>query len=354
MDYKYVFHEMGSDTEPMNPNVAKLGKMITDRVGVKIDRDAPEYFGLNAVISDEEAAVALKMGLRKPKTFEVIQKKTKVEPEKLQKMLDHMAEVGVIEYNFENPSHTKQYLVPQFIPGSSEYTNMNEKQLEEHPELADFFDAMTYLPLTKITPMVPPGGAGIGMHVVPVEKAIEHENETLPIEHISHWLDKYDGKLAKSPCSCRLERRVRGEGDGNDPEDWCIAVGDVATYVVETNKGGTYITKEEALRIFEKAEEQGFVHQITNIDGEGKILGICNCNVNICNALRTSQLFNTPNLSRSAYVARVETENCVACGQCVEHCPAGAVKLGQKLCTQNGPQVYPKHELPDDIKWDES
>ena len=130
MDYKYVFHEMGSDTEPMNPNVAKLGKMITDRVGVKIDRDAPEYFGLNAVISDEEAAVALKMGLRKPKTFEVIQKKTKVEPEKLQKMLDHMAEVGVIEYNFENPSHTKQYLVPQFIPGSSEYTNMNEKQLE--------------------------------------------------------------------------------------------------------------------------------------------------------------------------------------------------------------------------------
>ena len=74
MDYKYVFHEMGSDTEPMNPNVAKLGKMITDRVGVKIDRDAPEYFGLNAVISDEEAAVALKMGLRKPKTFEVIQK----------------------------------------------------------------------------------------------------------------------------------------------------------------------------------------------------------------------------------------------------------------------------------------
>ena len=57
--------------------------------------------------------------------------------------------------------------------------------------------------------------------------------------------------------------------------------------------------------------------------------------VNICNALRTSQLFNTPNMSRSAYVAKVKTENCVACGRCVEYCPAGAVKLGQKLCTQN-------------------
>lgn len=201
MEYKYVFHKNGADTKPLNKNVAKLGKMITDRIGVKIDQDAPEYFGLNSILTDEEAGVALKMGLRKPKTFEEIQKKTKMEPEHLQKLLDHMAETGAIEYNFENPAHTKQYQVPQFIPGSSEFTNMNQDQLDEHPELADFFDAMTYLPLTKVTPMVPPGGAGIGMHVIPVEKAIEHENETLPIEHISHWLEKYEGKYAKSPCS---------------------------------------------------------------------------------------------------------------------------------------------------------
>ena len=114
-------------------------------------------------------------------------------------------------------------------------------------------------------------------------------------------------------------------------ESWCIAVGDMADYVVETNKGGRYITREEALDILKKAEENGFVHQITNIDGEDKIFAICNCNVNVCYALRTSQLFNTPNMSRSAYVAKVETENCVACGRCVEYCPAGAVKLGQKI-----------------------
>lgn len=353
MDYKYTFHEMGSDTRPLNKNVAKLGKMVTDRVGVKIDKDAPEYFGLNAVISDEEAAVALKMGLRKPKTFEEIMKKTKMSEEELRPIIDHLSEVGVVEWNHERPDHQRQYQVAQFIPGSAEFTNMNEKQLEAHPELADFFDSMTFLPMTKVTPMVPPGGAGIGMHVVPVEKAIEHENTTADVEHISHWLDKYDA-YAKSPCSCRLERRTKGEGCGDDPEDWCIAVGDMAHYVVETNKGGTYISREEVLDILERAEEMGYVHQITNIDGENKILGICNCNINICNALRTSQLFNTPNLSRSAYVARVEKENCVACGQCVEHCPAGAVKLGQKLCTNHGEIQYPKHELPDAVRWDES
>ena len=57
-------------------------------------------------------------------------------------------------------------------------------------------------------------------------------------------------------------------------------------------------------------------------------------------------------MDRSAYVAKVETENCVACGRCVEYCPAGAVKLGQKLCKKDGSQVeYPKHVLPTEKKW---
>ena len=209
---------------------------------------------------------------------------------------------------------------------------------------------MTFLPLEKVTPMVPPGGAGIGMHVIPVEKAIETENKSVSVEHISHWLKKYDGVYAASPCSCRMSRAKLGEGCGDDPQDWCIAVGDMARYIVETDRG-RYITYDEVLEILHKAEENGFVHEITNIDGEEKIIGICNCNVNICNALRTSQLFNTPNLSRSAYVAKVESENCVACGRCVETCPAGAVKLGQKLCTKDGPVEYPRHELPDETAW---
>ena len=133
--------------------------------------------------------------------------------------------------------------------------------------------------------------------------------------------------------------------------NWCVGVGDFADYCRETGKGHD-VTYEEAMEIFRKAEDNGFVHQITNIDGENKIFGICNCNVNICNALRTSQLFNTPNMSRSAFTAKVEKDKCVACGKCVEYCPAGAVKLGQKLCKKDGTEVkYPKHELPDKLVW---
>ena len=340
------------------PKIAKLGAMITDRVPAKlkgVKGNDPEYWGLADLVSDEMADVALKMGVRKPKTIGQLMKLTKLEREPLQKLLDQMAWVGLIEYNWENldgknPNHEKRYVLPQFVPGSAEFFNMRRSQMDEHPQVAAFFERMTFLPLEKITPMVPPGGAGIGMHVIPVEKAIETENEAVGLEKISYWLHKYEGKYAKSMCSCRASRQYLGEGCGDDPESWCIAVGDMATYVVETGRG-EYITYDEAMEIFRKAEDNGFVHQITNIDGEDKIFAVCNCNVNVCNALRTSQLFNTPNMSRSAYVARVETDQCVACGRCVEYCPAGAVKLGQKLCTKDGPVEYPRQELPDAVKW---
>ena len=340
------------------PKIAKLVAMITDRVPAKlkgVKGNDPEYWGLADLVTDDMADVALKMGVRKPKTIGQLMKLTKLEREPLQKLLDDMAWVGLIEYNWENldgknPNHEKRYVLPQFVPGSAEFFNMRRSQMDEHPQVAAFFERMTFLPLEKITPMVPPGGAGIGMHVIPVEKAIETENEAVGLEKISYWLHKYEGKYAKSMCSCRASRQYLNEGCGDDPESWCIAVGDMATYIVETGRG-EYITYDEAMAIFKKAEDNGFVHQITNIDGEQKIFGICNCNVNVCNALRTSQLFNTPNMSRSAYVARVETDQCVACGRCVEYCPAGAVKLGQKLCTKDGPVEYPRQELPDAVKW---
>ena len=351
---KLSFHIPRPDRPPRE-NLLKLGSMITNRIGLKTTVYDPEYWGLDGVMTDEMVDVALKMGVRKPKTIEQLMKLTKMERQPLQKLLDDMSWLGIIEYNWENldgknPAHEKRYILPLFVPGSAEFLNMRRSQIDEHPEVAAFFERMTMLPLEKITPMVPPGGAGIGMHVIPVEKAIETEQEAIGLEKISYWLHKYEGKYAKSMCSCRASRDKLGEGCGDDVENWCIAVGDMADYVVQTQRG-EYITYDEAMEIFKKAEDNGFVHQITNIDGEQKIFGICNCNVNVCNALRTSQLFNTPNMSRSAYVAAVETEKCVACGRCVENCPAGAVKLGQKLCTKDGFIQYPRQELPDEVKW---
>lgn len=359
------------DKKPSEKIIA-LGKKITDVAahklgGVKVSD--PEYWGLAEIISVPMAEVALAMKVRTPYTFGELCTLLKVkngQEERFQKLLDEMSYIGLLEYDYgyhydhngrTAPQSERRYILPLFVPGSAELFNMEEKpdhsnpRLEEHPDVASFFERMTYIPLAGITQMVPPGGAGIGMHVIPVEKAISMENQSVDIEHLSYWLKKYEGHIGAGRCSCRASRKVLGDGCADDDYGWCIGVGDFADYCRETGKGHD-ISYEEAMAILKRAEDNGFVHQITNIDGENKIFGICNCNVNICNALRTSQLFNTPNMSRSAYVAHVDPAKCVACGRCVEYCPAGAVKLGQKLCRKDGSlPEYPKQDLPDAMKW---
>ncbi len=354
--------------------IAKLGKVITDRATVllgkdKITPDSPEYWGINSALkftavnygeqmAEDILDICLTMKKRVPLTFaQLAEKNPQFDAEYLEKALQAVSESGLVEFHWENldgknPNHEKRWVLDMFVPGSAEIMMINPVHSDMFPETADFFERMAYLPLAGLTEQVPPGGAGIGMHVIPVEKAIPAESQSLPIEHLSHWLKKYEGHIGVSVCSCRKQQRIRGEGSGDIEADWCIGVGDFADYCRETNHGRD-ITYEEAMEILQKAEDRGYVHQITNIDGENKIFGICNCAVGVCNALRTSQLFNTPNLSASAYVAESDGEKCVACGKCVETCPAGAVRLGQKLCTKEGPIQYPRHELPDDTRWGE-
>ena len=353
----YTEPDIGAEFVPPLPEhprekIVKLCEHCTNRLLHRDELLGYEYWSFAEAATDEQADVLLKMKMRRPYTLAEMVKLTGMPEAKIEKMLDDMSYTGLLEYNWENPTRTKQWVLPMLVPGSAEFLNMRVSQLDEHPVFAKFFEQASKGPLSRATPMVPPGGAGIGMHVIPVEQAIDAASTSVPIEHIEHWLDKYDGKYAASTCSCRASREVLGEGCGDDPRDWCIAVGDMADYVVETDRGH-YITREEVYDILRAAEDNGFVHQITNIDGENKIFAICNCNVNVCYALRTSQLFNTPNLSRSSYVAHTEADKCVACGRCVEVCPAGAVKLGQKLCSKVTGKVpeYPRQELPDAVKW---
>ena len=354
--------------------IAKLGKEITDRATVLLGKDkitpnSPEYLGINSALkytaykydqkmADDILDICLTMKKRVPLTIEQLAAKNpQFDRAYLEKAMQAVSESGLVEFHWENldgknPNHEKRWVLDMFVPGSAEIMMINPEQSDMYPETADFFERMAYLPLADITELVPPGGAGIGMHVIPVEKAIPAESKSLPIEHLSHWLKKYEGHIGVSVCSCRKQQRIRGEGSGDIEGEWCIGVGDFADYCRETNHGRD-ITYEEAMEILQKAEDKGYVHQITNIDGENKIFGICNCAVGVCNALRTSQLFNTPNLSASAYTAESDPEKCVACGKCVETCPAGAVRLGQKLCTKEGPIQYPHHELPDETQWGE-
>lgn len=88
------------------------------------------------------AEVALKMGVRKPRTLAEMVKLTGMEEKHVEKLLEEMSFSGVVEYNWENPKHEKQYVLPMFVPGSAEFTNMNATILEKYPEMGRFFERM--------------------------------------------------------------------------------------------------------------------------------------------------------------------------------------------------------------------
>ncbi len=336
--------------------IVKAAKMITDDMDIKLgkkkmDRSRPEYRMLDLLLTDEMAEMVLKMGRRKPITFEHLVKKMGWEETRTRRVLDSLTDIGVVEFNRHNEKKERQYVVPVFVVGMAENFMMNKKLIEKYPtEMAKFQDEMGVLPMKSLTQMIPPGGAGTGFHVIPVESAIPKESQSLDIEHISHWLDKYEGHYVTMPCVCRRAMRLQGKGCGELEDGVCIGLGDYADYLLETDKEVKPISRKDLEKLLVTLEENGYMHQITNGDGRDDIFSICNCNVGSCYGLRCSQLFNQPNSSASAYRAEVTTEKCVACGKCVEACPAGAARLGQKLCTSHGPVTYPKQPIPDETK----
>ena len=112
--------------------IIALGKKMTDRIPYKLGLEKltendPEYYGLDCIVSDEEADVALAKKMGKPVSY-------------VQKIMDDLSAKGVLEYNYDTPDGSRQYVLPIFVPGAAELMNMHIDQVEEHPEIAKFFE----------------------------------------------------------------------------------------------------------------------------------------------------------------------------------------------------------------------
>ena len=329
--------------EQLRPKIVKLAKMVGGLAGVvnKIEKGSPEYMALNCVVSDEQADVALTMGLRKPRTAEYVSQKCGKSLEETHKILMELADIGVCKVWHEDGQEL--FWVNIFVPGMLEMMVNNRAQLEAHPEIGYAFEKYTRERFAPMTPMLPQGMAM--MRVVPVESAIKDLPDVEPWEKLSYYLDKYD-TFSVSPCSCRATRRHMEEGCGHLEQDMCIQLGSGAEYYIKTGRGRE-ITREEAREIIRKAEENGLMHEMPHTEERGEAFAICNCCGCSCFSLRIAEMFKTPDAIRSNFGAEVDAEKCVACGQCVENCPVNALQLGKKLCSKTPVEVKPQRTARD-------
>lgn len=315
----------------LRPKIVKLAKMVGGLTGMMnhIDENAPEYYALECVVSDEQADVALQLGLRKERTAEYVAQKCGKSLEETREILMELAQIGVCKV-YHNEAGEEVFLVQIFAPGILEMMVNNDEQVKAHPQIGKAFEEYTRLRISGIAPNLPMG-TGM-MRVIPIETAISADTQSVPYEHLSYYLDKYD-TFSVSDCSCRKSRRILGQGCGHLEHEMCIQMGTGAEYYIRTGRA-RQITRQEAEEILRKAEENGLMHQIPNIEGLGESAAICNCCACSCFAMRVATMFRSPDAIRSNYVSQVDKEKCVACGQCVENCPTNALRLGQKLCAK--------------------
>ena len=315
----------------LRPKIVKLAKIIGGASGmlVKIDENAPEYYCMADIVTDEEADIAIAAGLRKERTAQWLADKVDRTVEEIQPSLDRLVYYGVFRRCKIDGTDEDSYFMQIFAPGILEMMVNNQELLHEHPEVGRAFEEYTRLRMQSMGPILP-DGYGL-MRVIPVESAIEGIPGVTDDERLSHYLDKYD-VFSVSPCSCRASRTSLGDGCGHLAEDMCVQMGKGAEHYIRTGRA-RQITREEALEIVKRAEENGLMHDIPNIEGAGESAAICNCCACACFGLRAGLMFGARDAIRSNFVAEVDEAKCVACAQCVEVCPGNALKLGQKLCS---------------------
>ena len=314
----------------LRPKIVKLCHIVGGLTGVvnKIDENAPEYYSLASIVTDDEADVAIAAGLRKERDAEYLAKKTGKSVEEVEKLAQHLAWIGVFRWTIDENGKNK-YFMQIFAPGIMEMLVNNQELLDTHPEVGRAFEEYTRIRMQTMSPLIP-NGYGL-MRVVPVESAIKDIPNVSPYERLSYYLDKYD-TFSVSPCSCRASRTSIGDGCGHLAEEMCVQMGKGAEHYIRTGRARR-ITKEEALEIIKRAEDNGLMHDIPNIEEVGDSAAICNCCACACFGLRVGLMFGARDAIRSNFQAEVDEAKCVACAQCVEVCPANALKLGQKLCT---------------------
>ena len=329
------------------PNILALASKISleSLTYTGITYGDPEYRILDPIVDDDMCSVMMRMRLETDFSAEDLAKKTRKSLDFVQTQCDKLVKAGVIRTRVR--SGVLCYYYPIWVPGIMEGILSNREQCDAHPELGACFEEYTRIRVGMLAPVL---GNGVNfMRVMPVMSAIENDTHKASYDEISTLIEKA-WAISVGPCSCRRSRRLMGEGCGHLEEDMCLYLNDNA---ISFSKNGEHrlITKEEAYEILRRAEDNGLVHEVNQSLGFDDVTAICNCCGCSCYALRIAELFRSPNGVSSNFIARVDKDKCVACGQCVENCQTNAVSLGQKHCLTDS-HISDAYASDKEIPWD--
>jgi len=290
-------------------------------------------------IMDEKEASFIPV-FTKPMNMKELKEKSNLHEEELDKILDGLMRKGVVTgIPSKNTGEVVYRLMPP-IPGLFEFTLMRGETTAKEKKLAKLFDRLfrelsdmvqsAYDPIIDFLKTVPPI-----TRVVPVEQEIKQEHDdVLPYEDVRMIINRFD-KIAVSTCYCRHEKDLLGKPCHvtNEREN-CFLFGQTAEFVIKY-KFGRQVSKDEALKIMDKARKDGLVHKAFHVkqDINNEEYAICNCCKCCCGTFQIYYLGGSPMQTYSSYIAKVEDTDCTGCEVCEEACPMEAISLVEDIAS---------------------
>ncbi len=236
-------------------------------------------------------------------------------------------DLNQVRFHLENMANkfiifTKQkkdgryYCLLPLLPGIYEFPFMDGGGTPRHEKLASLWSKYYDNGLGASF-----GGSTLPLaRVVSVERPIPIKIDVHPYEKVS-WIINEAKYLSVGKCSCRV---IHKQCDHS--LETCLIFNDWGKFL--SDRGiCREITKEEAMDILEKCEEEGLIHTTNN--ARQNIPYICNCCTCCCLVLKGISRLKNPNaVARSGYIPKVDPDLCTGCETCAdERCKVGAISV---------------------------
>lgn len=280
---------------------------------------------LKILYPGEEAEVALSMAIYENRTLAELQEALPEKAGRLEGILYAMAHRGTV-FTEQKPGKERIYRLLPSIVGFVEVPFLDGQDTPVKRELSrlwkEYIDEGFGEEMARGIPLI---------RVVPIAETLEDTSQILPYDALEEKV-REASFIAVGHCPCRQIGKYTGEGCDR-PIERCMHFGSLGRYMVEMGKARE-LTADEALEMLRSATEEGLVHVCDNL--EGSLRTICNCCPCCCGFFRVRSERGLLTYARSNYLARVEADDCIGCGTCVERCPVHAIELVDGVAAVDG------------------
>jgi NAD-dependent dihydropyrimidine dehydrogenase PreA subunit len=322
----------------------KAARSIIRAGNMPFPANNPTLFKLLKLLITEEQAEFIASVFRRPNlNMEQIKKRTDLDEEAINKMLNNLMDGGIITGTESRSSGIMVYRLMPPYPGLFEFTLMRGNKEEKDYKVAALFerlfDEISDITQTNYENVVPQYKNFPPIdRIVPVEEEIgDIAGETvIPFEEVTKIIEKYDD-IALAHCYCRHQKDLLGDPcKATDKRENCLLFGKSAKFAIDHGFGKA-VSKKEVKKVVLSAEDDGLVHKVfhiqLNIDKEEEAL--CNCCKCCCGIFRLFYKGVLPYHCYSSYIAYINDENCIGCGTCVQMCPMETIELEDTIAVLN-------------------